>query len=464
MQSLSKKNTTLLLFLMVIIKALYIYLNVLMLPDRWQVFDFDRNIALSNLLIEAVFYFPVLAIYLKFYQKGNPISFLATILFCVYFIPNNSCMSLSSYSMGYFTAVNVYCLFLFIFIGKLTLKVEKEEQSERDYLNSNKTFQTTFRIVTIVTCVLTIGYVFLIDGGLNFSKVFEEDMYDVRAQLAEFYMQNTDGLLAYIMLIWTAFYSLVLIMGLYLALVNKHYIDALFILFTYCALFTLSMEKGLLMRPVIAIFLSILTRKGKLNSASELFAFGFALFMLVSGVEYFSNKESVIYSVVIRRISYMPAYLTHTYYEFFDVHDKVWFTRDLFQLEKFVRLIYPGSYSTGIVQTISEEVFDNGIPSPNTGLFAEAFSQTGYWGILIFPPIVVLAFKYLNKCSSNFGVGASMVILTQFALSMTNMQLLSSRTVIQILLFLLLTLLIKKSAPKQRKRYHVNQIRVDQKV
>ena len=82
----------------------------------------------------------------------------------------------------------------------------------------------------------------------------------------------------------------------------------------------------------------------------------------------------------------------------------------------------------------------------------------------IFPPLVVLSFKYLHKCSKNFGAGASMVILAQFALSMTNIQLLASRTVIQILLFLLLTLLIKKFAPKQRKRYHVNQIRVDQKV
>lgn len=449
MQIKSKRNFFLLTFL-VVIKFSYIYLNVLMLPDLWQTFDFDRKIDLTNILFEMVFYLICLGVYSKFYRRGNAICFLMTVLFCIYFIPINSTMSLSSYSIEYFVSVNIYCILLFYLLGKLAQKSEKEERILGGFFDNSKGLLTAFRVVTIVTCFLTFGYVYIISGEINFTKVFQEETYDVRAQLADFYMDNTDGMLAYMMLIWSAFYSMVLIIGLYLAIVYKHYLDSLLILITYFALYTLSMEKSLLMKPIIAIFISFMVRKKKLNQVSELFIGGFVLLMIISIIEYIVAKESVIYTLIIRRIAYMPSYLTHVYYDFFNAHDKVWFTRDVFQLDKIVNLIYSGRYSTGIVQTIAEEVYGGGIPSPNTGLFAEAFAQAGYLGVLIFPPIVVLAFKYLYKCSRNFGIGASMVILAQFALSMISIQLLWSRAVVQILIFVLFTLVMMKMAPNKK--------------
>ena len=424
------------------IKVLYIYLNVLMLPEYWSLFPFDRNINLSFVIIEFVFFFIGLRIFLSFYKQGNPISFLSTILICLYFIPNNSCMTLSGYDFVYYLLVNSFCFILFFLLGLLSKHIEKKKYISNSLFENSATLRNTFRFITILTCFLTIGYVYLIGGGINISKIVQEDTYDVRAQLADFYMKNTDGLLAYIMLIWTAFYTIVLILGLYLALVYKHYLDVIFILFTYLALYTLSMEKSLLMKPIIAIFVSIIARKRKLIYSNETFTLGYVGLMIISWVEYLFREESVIYTVLIRRVAYMPAYLTHVFYDFFDTHEKYWFTRDFFQLEKLVRTVYPGHYTSTIVQTISEEIYDGGIPSPNNGMFAEAYAQAGVWGIFIIPPLICIAFKYLYKCTKNFGVGASMVVLAQFALSLISVQLLSPRNVVQILIFIILTMLL----------------------
>lgn len=68
----------------------------------------------------------------------------------------------------------------------------------------------------------------------------------------------------------------------------------------------------------------------------------------------------------------------------------------LLPTRKLVRMVYPGSYEHGAVTVISENCFP-GIPSPNTGLFAEAFLQMGYWGIIVFPAIYAYILKYTIK-------------------------------------------------------------------
>lgn len=139
----------------------------------------------------------------------------------------------------------------------------------------------------------------------------------------------------------------------------------------------------------------------------------------------------------------MPQYLSHAYYEFFNTHDKVWLTRDFFQLEKLVRMVYPGSYEHGAVTVISENCFP-GIPSPNTGLFAEAFLQMGYWGIIVFPAIYAYIFKVYYKASLLFGEGAPQVLLVGFFLSLINIQLLAPRGILVVLVFLLICYWVRR--------------------
>lgn len=447
---MTNNKTALIAGLLILVKILYIVSNVLLLLELWQRFDFDRNINLSGLYIESVFFMIGLWLFLKYYIKGNPISFLVTFIFCLYFIPNNSCISLSDYKILYFIEVNTFCIILIWLLGRLATKLKNKDYIRQELFETSKSFRTVFRVITLITCVLTLGYVYIINGEIDFSKVFQEDTYDIRAELAEFYMNNTDGILAYMMLLWTAFNSTVLIIGFYISLRYKKILDVIAILIAYFALYTLSMEKGIIMMPLIAIFVSFF--KNRLKNVCELFVIAYLSMLIITCLEYAFSEESVVYTLVVRRVAYMPAYLTHTYYDFFSTHAHYWFTRDVFQLEKLVRIIVPPAYSEGIVKVISDYCYDGGIPSPNTGLFAEAYAHCGTWGIIIFPPIVALVFKYVYKYSMVFGAGASIVILSKIALDLINVQMLSSRSVIQILFLLLTIALIKILAKKTVRR------------
>ncbi len=418
-----------------------------MLPDDWVAYDFDRDINLGNIIYEILPFCACIYAFIRYYKPGNPISFALSVYFCLYVIPSNSCMSVSNYSLVYYLSINLFNFFLLWFAG-LSSEFSDNNPSvttNEFALGSNLKLQNTLRYVTLFTCAGVILYVYYLRGSISLSGIFTDDIYDTRAMVADLFMQNVGGAIAYLMLIWSAFYGSMLIIGLYLSLKNKHYFDTALCVFAYLLLFAFEMQKSILFKPVIAIFVYILYKHRKITSIEKTFIFGFLCLQLVSLLEFHLQQESIVFSVVLRRMAYMPQYLSHAYYDFFNSHDKIWLTRDFFQLEKLVRIIYPGSYDHGAVTIISENCFP-AIPSPNTGLFAEAFSQLGYIGIFVLPIIYALILKLFLKYSIIFGKGASHVLMASFILSIINIQVLAPRGILILILFMLISIYVKKKS------------------
>ena len=160
--------------------------------------------------------------------------------------------------------------------------------------------------------------------------------------------------------------------------------------------------------------------------------------------ESMSDENSFLFKLVVSRMSYMPSYLNHVYYDFFDVHSKIWFTSDFFPLDKFVSMVLPAPYPQGMVNTISVQVFNETIPSPNTGLFAEAFAQMGYLGIFVFPFIVSFVAIFYTNYSSCYGYAGALILLSSFGMGLTNTALFSTMGMVRILIFVLITWLLVK--------------------
>lgn len=430
---------------LLLVKFVYIHLNILMLPEIWVNFYFDRNVCLPNIIYELIFFFVYIFVYLHYLRKNSPISFISTVLLCLYIIPSNSTMVLSDYDFTYFFSSNLYNLLLLIFLGKTACSLKNTNAKDGESFWKNEKLQKSIKYVTRITCLGIIFYVYFLQGTISISNIFESDIYEQRAVVADLYLQNTDGFIAYLMTIWKAFYNSMLIIGLYTSFRNGKIYDIALCIFTYLVLFSFESQKTLLFKPIIAIFIYFLARKSKLEKANSYFLFGYIFILCISYVEYYTNSNSIIYSVIIRRIAYMPQYLSHAYYEFFLANDKMWLTHDFFQLEKIVRIFYSGTYNHGIVAVISENCFP-GVPSPNTGMFAEAFSQLGYLGILVFPYIVAKMFGILNKYATYYGEGTPHVLLASLLISIINIQILAPRGILIVLLFILITYIIKKSS------------------
>ena len=433
---------------LLLVKFLYVYLNVLMLPDDWISFNFDRDIHLENVLIEIVSLAIAMGVYLKYLRPGHPLSFVATVFFCMYLIPANSSMSLSNYDFLYFASINLFNILFVYFLGRIAnsseiANIELLYGSQTDF--ANQRLNKTLRYLSLFTCLGVIAYVYFLRGTISLEGIFNDDLYDRRAIVADLYLQNTDGAIAYLMTIWGAFYASMLLVGLYLALKNRYIYDIVLFVFTYLVLFSFLTEKSILFKPIIALFVYLLFRTQKLIKAEYLFLAGYIGLCVVSLLEYYIGKESVVFSVVLRRMTYMPQYLSHAYYEYFSMHDKMWLTRDFFQLEKIVRLVIPSSYQHGAVTIISENCFP-GVPSPNTGLFAEAFVQLGYLGVFVFSWLFAYVFKVYYKASLLFGTGAPHVLLCGLFLSLINIQMLAPRGILVVLIFLLICYWVKKRA------------------
>ena len=230
--------------LIIMIKALYVILNVLLLPEEWVNFDFDRDIQLHYLCVELLVLVPLISVYIKYLNPGHSISFALTILFCMYIIPSNSCLVLSNYNIVYYLSVNAYNYFILLFSGKIISKLKtSEDLFDSNRLDSNRKLQSVLRFLTIFTCFGIIAYVYFFNGSISFDGIFSNDLYEQRAVVAEFYLENTDGVIAYIMLFWKSFYSSMLIIGFYLSLKNKRYFDIALCLFTYLVLFSFETQK-----------------------------------------------------------------------------------------------------------------------------------------------------------------------------------------------------------------------------
>lgn len=420
-----------------------------MLPEMWLSFDFDRDIVLSNFIYEIFPFAICVAIYVYYYKPTHPLTFISSLLFCLYIIPNNSTMVLSDYELSFYLSINSYNILLLLFLGIESNKTQHYQYTSSTFLPNNSNLQKTIRLLIYFTCVGVIAYVYFFKGSISLSGLFSVDIYESRANIADMYMQYTDGMLAYIMTFWSAFYSSVLIIGLYISLKNKRTIDVLLCIFTYLVLFSFESQKSILFKPIIAIFICFLAVRGKIRNANMFFLLGFIALIVFALIEHAYTNESVIYSVVIRRICYMPQYLSHAYFDFFSAHDKYWLTRDFFQLEKIVRLFYQGSYAHGPVTVIADNCFP-GVPSPNTGLFAEAFAQLGYLGILIFPPITAKLIGWLSKSALWYGEGAAHVLIASILISITNIQILATRGILLFFVFILITWCIKTISKKSQ--------------
>lgn len=94
------------------------------------------------------------------------------------------------------------------------------------------------------------------------------------------------------------------------------------------------------------------------------------------------------------------------------------------------------AYPTSAVTVISNNCFNGLIPSPNNGLFTEAYTQLGIMGIFIFPIIHGFIVKKMKNAASLYGSGVELIILTKLFLTMTSNMMLASTRMVGLIIFI----------------------------
>lgn len=429
---------------MLVLKLLYMASITLLLPSEWLIFDFDRDINWDYLFIEMIPFSLATYFYCSRYRSNSDYSFISTLVFIMAFIPANSVLSLCGYNLVYYLLLNVYFIILFVVFSSLSKgEIREEKQS---YFNSKRLFQNKrklwiIRIVMFTLCGAMILYTYLYNG-MNFSVIFSS-MYDTRAEYATHVADMEDSLFSYILLLFNGAIYWLLPIYLYYSIAYKKRFDILLSVFTFFCMYLLEMQKSTLMLIVVIVVLAFLMNKKRQHLLCDFVIAGFVcLFVAVLG-EYLIRKDSFVFSFVIDRMFYMPAYLTEKYYAFFSQNTKFWLTRDAFLVEEILGRLFNTGYSRGAVHLISTSVFQGRVPSPNTGMFAEAYLQLGALGAFVFPLLIGGCANFLRKSAQWYGYGATIIIFARLALSILNTQLLTSGRVIGIIMFIMITYVMK---------------------
>lgn len=434
-------------FLLLLLKLMYIYMVIKLLPTDYMLWSFRKNVNVDNIVYELFPFGAALFIYLRMYRR-NAISAFSTMLFMVAFIPANSGLTLSNDPLDFYLQINVYLILLLYMLGLYSIREGNQDyQGQQNSILFKNKQKKKFRFIVIVALLVEIYQVYQYNG-LNILSILSSVMYDVRADYAESFAENTGSLFTYLAIILRAFTNWLLLIFLYYSIIKKNVLDVCFSIFVVLAIFSMQMMKSTLFVLVVVLYAAWATSKNKLNNISEVLIISIFIFFVFAFVEYSLCETDIIFDVVIRRLFYVTDYMEYCHYDFFSTHHKLWFTQDFFGLQNIFSQIFGRFYTKASVGVISDNCFEGLLQAPNSGLFAEGYAQLGYLGTIIFPFIHAKLIYWVYTISSNYGRGAAFIIMVKLCLSMLSIYIFASAYFVPLLIFAFITYVLKTKKEK----------------
>ncbi|MGL3044486.1 O-antigen polymerase [Acinetobacter pecorum] len=244
-----------------------------------------------------------------------------------------------------------------------------------------------FKAISLIMVLYLIFWYFMSGAVSNFnldmSKVY--DFRDVNAELANF------GIFSYLNSWVLKVFSLSLMAYF---LLKKKYVYFLVFFSIQCFFFGVSAHKSVLFTPFLILGIYLYLSKTKSLATVPLF-FSF-LILICLGFFYFNNNI-MLSSIFIRRMFFVPNYLTYEYFSFFQLNGFAWWTNSFSFLGG---AIYP----EGIPQTIgnSLSLTEDGARA-NNGFISSGFAQAGVFGVFLYTTLLIFILKLIDKFSSETG-------------------------------------------------------------
>jgi len=190
----------------------------------------------------------------------------------------------------------------------------------------------------------------------------------------------------------------------------------------------------------IVFAIGFLEKNNLLSKFSKYFEVSIFCVLILSLFTYLIFKRYDFYFLILRREMFLPAWLDTKYYMLFENAPKLVWSQGTFLLQKLI----PSIYSTGYLQMINNNYFGGYVPSPNTGLFADAYMNFGIIGIIIYPLLISFVLNKSEGIYRKYGLGIMTVMAVKLAIHLTNVPLLRTDFVLSYFLFTFILWLVSK--------------------
>lgn len=418
-----KKNVEHLVLLFAI-RYIYIMLGLQVLSIEQYSYSasggFDIVFNSDKELLSLVAFFIFTIIFIKIKHNNGFNYYMNVLLYVIYYIPINVAFSINDREYSFFLLTNLFYLFFMLLLNRNTIHLSN---------NKIKNVMINYNYVRIAFMIISIMMMIykLTVSGLSFNVGFSSEM--IYGSREEYVKNLSGGMVAYLFrLIVVNASSFISPIYLYLSLKKRWYIDIIVALLGIIARYSLTYEKAIiLLLPIVVVSFFIFNRK--YIDINKVVLRGACVGLIVLELIYTVLEDSAIYYLIIRRMMFLPAWISGIYYEFFSNGSKIWFSQSAFLLENLI----PNTYSEPPLKLISNYYFLGMMSSPNTGLFGEAYMQVGAIGVFLFPIIFYVLFRFIEITYRPFGNGFEFVVAVVVVLTITNQPILSREAVFSVI-------------------------------
>ena len=134
---------------------------------------------------------------------------------------------------------------------------------------------------------------------------------------------------------------------------------------------------------------------------------------ILSLVWYALTGDIMLLSLFVRRVRFVPVMLSSYYFDFFTTHQP-----DFFR-QSFLRHFGFHSPYSSIDVMIAWEYMER-VSNANNGLIGDALANLGWAGVVVYPVLLALVFKVLDKCAKNLDARIITIVALYIALCLSN--------------------------------------------
>lgn len=395
--------------------AYKIFLDLYYVGNMMNTFDYfticpNRKTFLTCMASWTVLLLTFPAIF-KLFRKKTVSSQIILLLYFISFIPTAVLLKYSgNYSEFIFLISAYWLLFLYIGAADYTVKCKIE--------HTKSPFWVYLILLIVGAVIIYVSYKFT-GFRIHLSLV---DVYDIRFESREY---SIPKMFDYIL----ASSGTIMSLSLLYFLTQKKYLPALIIIFLFVINFGIGGHKSVIFKLFIAIIGYLFYSKDKIVYLPSFFL---SLIILCLFIPVFS-------ALFAFRVLLLPTSIHYAYYEFFN-------TRELDYMREGIlsRFGFSTPYPDGIMYLIGEYTTGNIEVAANNGLFSDAYMNFGYVGIIVYPLILVIFLRIVDKFTDGINYKLLFGIIFSFAMTLNSATFTTSLLTGGLMLSLLFTMCVPK--------------------
>ena len=420
-----------------IIKYLYVILSLLVLKDMWYPGSggYGIDFIIWKELVASLVFGAVTCVYLCLRLKNRFIKTLMQILFILYYIPLNCAFALNNASWGFLFQSNLYFVLLIVIVYWLAKLMEGKTR-----VNKTRKGDRVISAFCFIVCCIFIIHKFSYNG-LEFSfTISGESVYETRAGYVEYLSSISGTMFSYLLAIIRNLVSYVAPFYILYGLMHRKPLPVFAGGFCVLCMYAVSSEKSDFMMPLLVLLVYFCYRIKILKRFNRLLPVGMITLMVICLLSHIFFHSDKIFILLIRRIMYIPAWLNKLYFDFFTHNPKLMWSQSVLLLQNILKPVY----EMPILTIINNLYFNGAVPSPNTGMFAEAYMQFGIFGVFLYPVLLAGLFLFSKKVYSNYDQTTQTVIAIQLVMGITNIPITRTDFILSYVLFTVILWILPK--------------------